>query len=171
MDLVWKRFMNNRTFLLPDNRGEIILTGDVLSHINNFSQTSVFDKEAGGQLFSTTPNLSRVLISVATGPHKEDKRSRFSFNLDVTKAMQDRFSLFEKGLHPVGLWHTHPEKDPYPSKNDRLTTHNYLDAFQGDMQGFLSVIIGNKRHPPNLVIWCAWKNKKHHWCKLEELSS
>lgn len=162
--------MNERYFLLPDNRGVVILTEEVLSHMYSFSQTSLWSKEAGGQLFSATPERSTIRISVATGPYKQDKRSRFGFNPDTNKATQDRFIQFEKGLHSVGLWHTHPEKKPHPSNSDRQTTQKYLEAFQGDMQGFLSIIIGNKGNPPDLVVWIAWKNKEVLWLQLTEVS-
>lgn len=162
--------MNERSFLLPDNHGVIILSEEVISYMYNFAQTSVWSKEAGGQLFSATPELSTIRISVATGPYKQDKRSRFGFNPDTRKATQDRFRQFEQGLHPVGLWHTHPEEKPYPSDSDRLTTQKYLEAFLGDMQGFLSVIIGNKGNPPDLVVWIAWKDKEILWLQLTEVS-
>lgn len=83
----WSYFVPD-IFRLPDNRGVVILSEEVLSHIYKFAQTSTRHKEAGGQFFSSTPESSVVRVTLATGPYQEDKRSRFGFNPDVNKATE-----------------------------------------------------------------------------------
>lgn len=161
--------MNERRFILPENRGKVVFTVGVLQHIYAHAQISFWSKEAGGQLFSHTPELAQVNISLATGPYPQDKRSRWHFDPDVNKATDDRHSQFAQGLHSVGLWHTHPEATPTPSASDRVTTQQYLDVFQGEMDSFLLVILGNKGKPPNLAVWIATISKEKSWLRLDEL--
>lgn len=137
--------------------------------MSEYAQTSCWNREAGGQLFSATPEQPVVTISLATGPYRQDRRTRWSFNPDIRKATEDRNQQFAKGLYPAGLWHTHPESQPTPSNCDRVTTMEYLDAFQGDMEGFLLAILGNKGNPRNLTVWLAGISHTMHWIQLPEI--
>jgi proteasome lid subunit RPN8/RPN11 len=161
--------MKERRFQLPEDRGVVVFSIDVLRHMDGYVQTFLWDREAGGQLFSTTPEQPMVSISLATGPYRQDRRTRWGFNPDIRKATEDRFHLFAKGLHAIGLWHTHPEPWPTPSVCDRITTQKYLGAFQGDMEGFLLAILGNKGNPRNLTVWMAGTNQNLQWMKLPEM--
>lgn len=161
--------MNERRFELPGERGLVIFSEGLLKHIYRYAQTSFCDREAGGQLFSTTPEQSEVLVSLATGPHQQDRRTRHGFFPDIPKATADRVEQFAKGFHAVGLWHTHPEAWPTPSDRDRITTQEYLKAFQGEMEGFLLAIVGNQGSPPKLTVWLAWNSHFDSWRQLPEI--
>jgi integrative and conjugative element protein (TIGR02256 family) len=165
-----KPSMSERHFQLPEDRGIVVFSNEVLQHMYRYTQTSIWQREAGGQLFSRTPEQPWVRISSATGPYWQDRRTRCSFHPDVHKATEDRFQNFAKGLHAVGLWHTHPEAWPTPSDCDRITTQDYLRAFQGDMEGFLLAILGNQSNSPNLTVWMAWQNQNMPWLKLSEIA-
>lgn len=160
--------MNERRFQLPENRGVVVFSAAVLRHMYRYAQTSFWKREAGGQLFSAAPENSVVQISMATGPYWQDRRTRYGFYPDARKATEDRFQQFARGLHAVGLWHTHPEVWPTPSDCDRITTQEYLEAFKGDMDGFLLVIIGNQGSPLNLTVWMAWEKQARAWLQLSE---
>lgn len=166
-----KPSMSERRFQLPEDRGIVVFSNEVLRHMYRYAQLSFWDREAGGQLFSSTPEQSLVTISLATGPCRKDRRTRCSFHPDVHKATEDRFQQFAKGLHAVGLWHTHPEAWPTPSNEDRITTQKYLEAFHGDMEGFLLAILGNQGSPRNLTVWMAWTNQALPWLQLPEIAS
>jgi len=159
----------SRKFTLPFERGQFILNPDVLSHFYKYSQNNSKKLEAGGQLFSKNPNDSQMVICLATGPHRSDERGRHRFNLDVNKANYDREKLFRKGFHAVGLWHTHPEKYPNPSNEDRNVTAEYLKAFEGSMKGFLNLIVGNQGAHSNIAAWAAWNDDSSKWFQLNEL--
>lgn len=163
--------MSERRFQLPENKGIVVFSINVLRHIYAYAQTSLWDREAGGQLFSVTPEQALVPISLATGPYRQDRRTRWGFNPDICKATEDRSQLYSKGLHAVGLWHTHPEAQPTPSGCDRITTKEYLEAFKGDMEGFLLAILGNKGSPRNLTVWMAWTSPTKPWLQLPEIAS
>ena len=108
------------------------------------------------------------VVSVASGPHSRDIRSRHNFVPDLPSANRDRQIQFNLGKHSIGLWHTHPESYPSPSSQDYNTTREYLDAFNGMMDGFLLVILGNCGNPLNMVVWMATKNQIGSWVRLEE---
>ena len=161
--------MYERRFRLPENRGILVFSVDVLKHMYKYAQTSFWSREAGGQLFTMNPEQSLIQISLATGPYRQDWRTRWSFHPDVNKATDDRYQHFANGLHAVGLWHTHPEVYPTPSDSDKTTTWQYLEAFQGEMDGFLLVIVGNQESPPNLAVWLAWAKSEKSWIQLSEI--
>ena len=81
---------------------------------------------------------------------------------------KDRENYFSLGYYAVGLWHTHPESIPTPSTKDRDTTHEYLKAFNGEMEGFLLVTIGNKGTPLNMSVCMASTDPKIIWVELKE---
>lgn len=161
--------MNSRTFLLPDNRGRVLFVDTVLQHMFQHAQTSFWHREAGGQLFSPAPHEASVVVSVATGPHPRDTRSRHQFVPALPSATYDRQIQFDLGCHAVGLWHTHPEVNPAPSNQDYNTTREYLEAFHGMMDGFLLVILGNRGNPLNMAVWMVAMKPVGTWIHLEEI--
>lgn len=163
--------MSSRTFASPDGTTQIVLSTKVLEHMYKHAQTRWNSAEAGGQIFSPDPQVNEVFVSEATGPHLADKRSRHKFVPDPKAATKDRFALFEKGLHAVGLWHTHPESNPSPSEPDHLATLQYLASFKGEMDGFLLLILGNSGSPPNLSVWLASERPIKSWVELQELKT
>lgn len=162
--------MSNRTYLFPDKSTKVVLHADVLNHIYAFAQTGWLHKEAGGQIFSSSPHLKEIVVTCATGPHLADKRSRHNFVPDAGAATADRIALFAQDLHAVGLWHTHPEPHPSPSKPDHAATLQYLKSFEGEMHGFLLLILGNQGRPLNLSVWLATEHPIKMWQELHEVS-
>lgn len=142
---------------------------EVLNQMYQNAQVKFWHKEAGGQLFSPSPNEKKVVISKLTGPYEEDNRSRHKFNPNINLINRDRIELFAESLYPVGLWHTHPESKPTPSRIDTKTTVDYLKAFNGQAVGFLLVIIGNKGLPPNITVWLATNLSDNSLIRLEEI--
>ncbi|WP_170291467.1 Mov34/MPN/PAD-1 family protein [Dechloromonas hortensis] len=160
--------MDERRFILPDSRGEILLEATVLEHIYRYAQCGPWQREAGGQLFSPTPEQATVRISLGTGPYKEDRSTRCGFVPNLRTATQDRHTQFALGRHAVGLWHTHPEACPMPSEQDRETAQAYLKAFDGAMEGFILLILGNRGNPLNMTLWMASIRLGHSWVQLTE---
>ena len=154
---------------MPENRGQIIFVGHVLEHMYQHAQTRFWSRETGGQLFSPNPHESSVVICVASGPHPQDIRSRHNFVPNLDSAIRDREEQFNFGNHAVGLWHTHPESNPSPSTQDYETTRKYLEAFDGTMDGFLLLILGNTGRPLNMAAWVATVKPVDAWFKLKEI--
>lgn len=155
-----------RTFFSPDMTRYVLFTESVLSHMYSHAQRKMFQTEAGGEIYSPTPFYSSLVVDDVAGPHPGDRRGRCSFNPDVKATTQARYAKYEQGRHAVGLWHTHPERQPSPSGTDKSTTEDYLRAFKSDRERYLQVIIGNRGAVPAMTVWCA--EKCGNWLRWDE---
>ncbi|WP_200906901.1 Mov34/MPN/PAD-1 family protein [Paracidovorax avenae] len=155
-----------RTFFSPDMSRYVLFTESVLSHMYSHAQRKLFQTEAGGEIYSRTPYYSSLVVDDASGPHPRDRRSRRSFNPDIEATTQARHDKYEQGRHAVGLWHTHPERQPTPSGMDRRTTEDYFRAFNSDRERYLTVIIGNRGTVPAMTVWSTEKCGK--WIRWVE---
>lgn len=163
--------MSSRTFQLPDGTGAVVFPIDVLTHMYKFTQRRFFSCEAGGQLFSPSPHHAVVHVTNISGPNSRDIRSRHGVLWNIDQANGDRKAHFSACRHAVGLWHTHPEEHPSPSRQDERTTQQFLQGFEGSMAGFLLVIIGNKGEPPNMAVWLAKDGAHKSWIELIETNA
>ncbi|MBI3286184.1 MAG: Mov34/MPN/PAD-1 family protein [Burkholderiales bacterium] len=134
------------------------------------AQVRFYQKEAGGQLFSTNPHEAEVLVSLATGPYPEDRRSRHGFEADRRRASADAHQQFSVGRHVIGLWHTHPESHPSPSFRDRETSVEFLRINCANLTGFLLVTLGNQGIAPHMSVYLADGLSHTNWLALEEVS-
>lgn len=158
----------SRIFFYPDHTQYVLLTEHVLAHMYAHAQRRLWQKEAGGEIFSSEPNSNGLIISKATGPNPSDHRRRNAWNPDVNASDRNRQSEFEQNRHVVGLWHTHPECSPSPSWRDQKTTWEYLDSFLGDRSRYLMVIIGNRGSVPGMAVWVASCQSTRDWVQLRE---
>lgn len=154
--------------MLPNNEGYVIFTIDALQHMYKHAQMSIMCNEAGGQLFTPSPESFGILITKVTGPNQRDIRSRFGYIPNIEEAWSDRKTAFAEGSHVIGMWHTHPQAYPIPSKLDRQTTLQYLNDFKGDLSGFLQVILGNHGNPLNMAVWFTSTKMTNDWYQLTE---
>jgi proteasome lid subunit RPN8/RPN11 len=158
--------MSNRTFFCPSFRRYVLLTASALDHMYARTQRRFWQSEAGGEIYTPDPDSHGLIITAATGPNPSDRRGRHYFNPDAVAATQDRERLFCLGLHAVGLWHTHPEASPTPSRLDHSTTEEYLEAFRGERDYYLMVILGNHRSPPNVAVWSIGRGVRSQWAEF-----
>ena len=166
--LLKDRLMMSRAFRHPGNNGVVVFSPEVLAHMYGHAQRGYFAREAGGQLFSPVVHRPVVEVTHSTGPNPGDRRSRHKIDWDVAQADADRATHFANGRHVIGLWHTHPEANPSPSGQDEKTTRQFLDALEGNMQGFLLIIVGNKGETPNMGVWVAQVGPRKSWVRLIE---
>jgi integrative and conjugative element protein (TIGR02256 family) len=131
---------------------EIVVFDDkVLAHLHNHRQTRFWHREAGGLLFARIDGRT-ITVEEATGPRRSDRRSRFSYSGDRIAEQLEIESMFERGLHYVGDWHTHPEGRPTPSARDDETMGTRVHESQHTLQGFLFVIMGFAPLPEGLAV-------------------
>lgn len=130
-------------YKLPGNKQQLLFTHNVLKHFSKYRQKNAWQSEAGGQLFARiTPQI--VIIASATGPHKRDFRSRFSFFPNKKRFKMEIEEHFIKGLHYVGDWHTHPQKRPSPSKLDLHSMRNCFIQSDHELEYFVLVVVGKE---------------------------
>src|ERR1700679_1826060 len=79
----------------------------LLEHV----QRSRSSKESVGQLFARDLSVNPIVVEVAT-VLTPTRAAWARVTFDTNRAMVERDALFRRGLHCVGLWHTHPETSP-----------------------------------------------------------
>jgi integrative and conjugative element protein (TIGR02256 family) len=129
----------------------IVLTDEALSAMHKYRQLNSAAKEAGGQLFAKFEGVDTLIVE-ATRPKILDKRSRYEFKPNRLLQQLEIYHRYRQGLHFVGDWHTHPEKNPSPSIRDindmaecfHLSTHN--------LRAFVMVIMGTVPTPEGLYV-------------------
>ena len=108
-------------------------------------------RENGGQLFAKFLG-DKIVIEIATITRGNTKRSRFGFWPDRLAERQDIQALFDKGLHYIGDWHTHPESTPAPSASDRIKMIDIFQRSNHELKNMLMVIVGLASFPEGLFV-------------------
>jgi len=116
------------------------------------AQTKVTSSEAVGQLYARDLTGSSVIVEHAT-VLKPRRASHGRVQFDPKAAYAERTELFKRGLHCVGIWHTHPEPHPSPSKEDRGLARDYAVAARPTLSGIVFVIVGTLPPPNAFKVW------------------
>jgi integrative and conjugative element protein (TIGR02256 family) len=121
-------------------------------------QINVTAAEAGGVLLGRhLLESDEVVVDEATEPQATDRRGRFSFfrSSRHDAIARERWLATRETSAYLGLWHTHPETAPTPSKVDREDWRLALerDSFEGEHLHF--IIVGTKV----LRVWVGRKGK------------
>jgi integrative and conjugative element protein (TIGR02256 family) len=112
------RLVRGITFALGTLR--IRFEPTVVEFLEKHRQRNWFANERAGQLFATIDG-NVVAVSEATGPRRGDRADHISYDIDRKAAQREIDDRYEKGLHYIGDWHTHPQKTPGPSTTDILS--------------------------------------------------
>jgi len=130
---------------------QILFTSHVLAHFAAHRQRRWWQAEAGGQLFASITGHVAT-IEVATGPRRSDRRFPFRYIPDTKKETEEIALMYERGLHYVGEWHTHPERSPRPSWQDIETLQSCFRESKHDLNAFLLVVVGRDPMPAGLFV-------------------
>jgi integrative and conjugative element protein (TIGR02256 family) len=158
-----EKFLNSRRFAFPHSKQELIVTRKALEIFSTYRQKED-EPEAGGLLFAEF-DFPLILVVEASPPNVADKRWRTLFI--PNRILQRRLirQYFDKGLHFIGEWHTHPEPKPTPS---RLDLNSMADAFrksQHELDCFIMTIVGNQME--RLELWVSAHNGSEY-SRLDE---
>ena len=129
----------------------VVFSSSALDHFARSRQLQPFSAEAGGQLFATFDGVVAV-IELATGPRLTDHRSRYGFRPDRQAEQLEIKSMFERGLHYVGDWHTHPTQVPVPSPEDLSSIRAVVRQSTHQLKGFVLVVVGKAPFPDGLSV-------------------
>lgn len=129
----------------------VTFSAEVVRHFAEQRQQGKIKTEIGGQLFAEFVK-NEVRVVGTTGPNATDKRGRAWFRPDQRKQNIEILELFEDGLHFVGDWHTHPEREPTPSSWDLESMEACFKKSHHQLKAFVMVIVGRAAFPEGLWV-------------------
>lgn len=140
------------TFRLPEAAWTLEFSAAVLRTFSESAQHHRWSKESVGQLFTRDLTSTKVLVEAST-LLKPTLATRARVRFDTAAASAERQAMFKRGLHCVGLWHTHPEPAPEPSPEDRALARDHARAAMPQVSGVVFVIVGTLPTPAGLRVW------------------
>lgn len=139
----------------------VILSPEVVVHFEANRQLGKIKTEVGGQLFANFVK-NEVHVIRATGPNPADKRGWAWFKPDQRQQNIEIKRLFDKRLHFVGDWHTHPESEPSPSGRDIESMRECFERSHHQLKAFVMIIVGRARFPKGLWVSLHGHEKWEH---------
>lgn len=139
-------------YQLSDARWSLRFSTAALTVIGKHIQRRRFSRESVGQLYTRNLVTNEVVIDEAT-VLRPVRAAWATVSFDVEQAVGDRDDMFQRGLHCVGLWHTHPESRPSPSPRDRALARDHALAARPQLAGLVFVILGTQPLPSGLRVW------------------
>jgi integrative and conjugative element protein (TIGR02256 family) len=118
-------------------RQRLIIVEHALKQMQAFAQHRWWDREAGGVMMGRHLLDSHdLVVDEVSTPQDTDRRSRFNFfrSRKHEQVARQRWLKEHSTSAYLGLWHTHPERDPTPSGVDRNDWQQAVasDTYEGD---------------------------------------
>lgn len=148
----------------------VIFTENVLRHFDQHRQRHIWHREAGGLLFADIADKTITVVEV-TGPRRTDYRARYLYMPDRRAEQREINELYVRGLHYIGDWHSHPQRLPSPSSDDRRTMASRVKLSRHQLNGFVFVIVGLASFPGGLTVLVHDARDHHQLSPLPELGT
>lgn len=132
-------------YVVGSSDQRLMFVQEVVDHFATYRQLRFWQREAGGSLFARFAD-KLVTVERATGPRPTDQRTRWSYRPDRAAEQNEIDEFHRVGLHFIGTWHTHPERDPSPSGIDMQSIAEAVVRSRHALNGFVLVVVG-QRHP------------------------
>ncbi len=129
-----------------------------LAKLSVHAQRHIWSKESVGQLYSADLHSSVVRVCEIT-KLQSTWSSHTRVQLDMAGVNNERADYFQKGLHCIGFWHTHPEPIPNPSNEDITMAADHALAGREEFAGLVFIIVGTASAPKGLGVWVHDGNK------------
>ena len=115
----------------------LIIVEHAIKQMQAFAQHRWWDREAGGVLMGRHLLDSHdVVVDEVSTPQDTDRRDRCNFfrSRKHEQVSRQRWLQEHNTSAYLGLWHTHPERDPSPSGVDRNDWQQAVtsDTYEGD---------------------------------------
>lgn len=149
-----------------DGFGRVRVSGKLIHELSSYKQNNSSQPESGGVLLGRHLNSNgALLIDGFTPPQASDRQGRCSFYRSAAHDKLAKQAWKDTDGHQtyVGLWHTHPEAKPTPSKIDTQDWSKALvsSSFEGSFLFFF--IVGQSS------IRC-WTGRKRRFTKRIKLA-
>jgi integrative and conjugative element protein (TIGR02256 family) len=135
-----------RAFFRRPEAGRIAVAAEAVADMSRLRQTRCWSNEQGGMLLGRLLTQSDdVAIDVATLPDARDRASRFLFFRvrAPAQALVEKLWLESGGTCVyLGEWHTHPQRVPEPSSQDRANWKRIFTEARFDQDFLLFAIVG-----------------------------
>lgn len=131
---------------------ELAFSDEALTVLGKHIQRGRGSKEAVGQLYSRDLTATILVVDAVT-LLKPTYAAFARVQFDRRKMEAERHEQFQKGLHCLGIWHSHPEAVPHPSGEDRRLARDHALAAKPGREGLVFVILGNRPFPQALAVW------------------
>lgn len=140
------------TFLDPDQRVAVEIEPPALEAIIDLCGLSQ-GLETGGFLIGRYGLFGdRVVVSKATGPPPDSRRSPLSFVRGVAGVARRLATEWRQGLYLVGEWHLHPDSSAKPSGTDIGQTLTFAKAADYHCPHPVLVVVGGRAEHRRLTI-------------------
>lgn len=145
----------------------LIIVEHAIKQMQAFAQHRWEDREAGGVLMGRHLLDSHdVVIDEVSTPQDTDRRGRYNFfrSRKHEQVSRQRWRQEQNTSAYLGLWHTHPERDPSPSGVDRNDWQQAIvsDTYEGERLYF--PIIGTHC----IRVWTMSRRGAFRELKLED---
>lgn len=127
----------------------VYIADAVLAHMYRYRQIQPTDREAGGGIFMAHADQG-LIIAAATGPYPSDTRGRYHYKVDETLLNRDIDRLRRAEQFFVGMWHTHPEEYPRPSRRDVEAMRRLFCNNDHALAAMVLLIVGRAAAPHGL---------------------
>lgn len=139
-------------FRIPGAVWSLELPGAAVAKLNAHTQRRIWSKESVGQLYSADLRSDVIRVDAVT-KLQSTWSSHTRVQLDMPAVNKERADYFQKGLHCLGFWHTHPEPVPNPSNEDIAMAADHAFAGIEQFSGIVFIIVGTAPTPKGLGVW------------------
>ena len=129
----------------------IVFAQAAIDHFVKHRQDKPKKTEAGGLLFAKA-DFPDIHVQKVTGPRTRDIRKRTLFRPHGPSEQKEIDKFHKRGLHFVGVWHTHPEAVPSPSRLDISSIRGTFSRSVHSLDGFILLIVGTDPIPVGLSV-------------------
>jgi len=128
--------------------GKVAFGEKAIACLRRYRQRNSKAREAGGMLLDRLIDATQdIVVDEVTTPTPLDKRGRFFFVRDRLLAQRRVHIAWNESGHTrlyLGEWHSHPEDDPLPSKQDLKNWRRIGRAADYEQDFLLFVIVGRR---------------------------